>query len=1456
MSGDNTPPPTPKIEINSPFFLGPQDRPGDFITPARFNGENYDEWAGEIETALQARRKFGFLDGTITSPEPPCTQSDWTTIHAMLVSWIMNTIAPEVKITLSKYKDAKRLWDNLKERFALVNGPRIQQVKSAIARCEQTKTMTVASYYGKLTALWEELHTHEPLITCSCCNQCSAGRDHETRRANDMLHEFLMGLYTEFYGQIRSNILSQDPLPSLNRAYQLVVQDERVRTASARTEEKPEIVSFAVRTGGRGRGRVERPDKSKSFCTHCKKNGHEITQCFEKIGYPDWWEDRSRTDGGTGRGRQSSTTGRGRTGGNVIHANAAVTSIDGVPGRETLATPSTQLFSEDQWKALASVFGNLTLSNDRLSGKFNGNLWIIDTGASNHVTGNLSLLFDVKNIVCIVGLPDGKKVRAIKEGSVQLSNTITLNHVLYVPRLNCSLLSVSQLCDDLQSRVIFDSQKCAIQDQMRELIGMGSKRDGLYYFKEESLINTVKVDKEISDLVMWHNRMGHPSEKVVKLLAPVRNCRGSLNKACEVCFRAKNPRDSFPLSDSKSSRIFELVHVDLWGPYRHKSSCGARYFLTIVDDFSRAVWVYLLVDKTEVFKMFMSFIAMVERQFSQTIKIVRSDNGTEFNCLLDYFSASGILFQTSCVGTPQQNGRVERKHKHLLNVARALRFQANLPIYFWGESVLAAAHLINRTPSSVLSNHTPFEKLFGYSPFYNAIRVFGSLCFAHNQNSKGDKFESRSRKCIFVGYPFGKKGWKLYDLDTNDFFISRDVNFFEDIFPFSDTKASNLKPNTHFESDVEVHFDFADFPVDHHDTHVSPVSPHITNSNGDEPQPIEFPPMESVSTDPVATVENLETSNNHTTAVDLTNSQNDKLGRGMRTKTPSVLLRDYVTNKVVKESPSPGASSPPQHTSGTPFPMAHYISCDNFSQPYQKFLAAVITGDEPRSFKEAMKNDGWKQAMQEEIKALEDNGTWTLEHLPPGKRALGNQWVYRRKYHSSGALERLKARLVVFGNHQIEGLDYNETFAPVAKMATIRVFLAIAATKNWELHQMDVHNAFLHGDLDEEVYMKLPLGFESSDPNLVCRLRKSLYGLKQAPRCWFAKLVTALKGYGFLQSYSDYSLFTYAKDGIQLNVLVYVDDLIISGNHSVALRSFKAYLSDCFRMKDLGPLKYFLGIEVARSTSGLFLCQRKYTLDIITEAGLLGAKPATFPIEQNHKLGLATGAKLTDKESYRRLVGRLVYLSVTRPDLAYSVHILSQFMQEPRQEHWDAALRVVRYLKGTPGQGILLSADCDLSLQGWCDSDWASCPLTRRSLTGWLVFLGQSPISWKTKKQHTVSKSSAEAEYRAMAAITCELKWLKGLLLSLGVHHSKAIPLFCDSQSALHIARNPVYHERTKHIEVDCHFVRDAITKGLIDPSYVHTKAQLADIFTKALGKREFDILINKLGILNPHAPT
>ncbi|KAK3037888.1 hypothetical protein RJ639_032118 [Escallonia herrerae] len=275
------------------------------------------------------------------------------------------------------------------------------------------------------------------------------------------------------------------------------------------------------------------------------------------------------------------------------------------------------------------------------------------------------------------------------------------------------------------------------------------------------------------------------------------------------------------------------------------------------------------------------------------------------------------------------------------------------------------------------------------------------------------------------------------------------------------------------------------------------------------------------------------------------------------------------------------------------------------------------------------------------------------------------------------------------------------------------------------------------------------------------------------------KVPSVLKDY----SHVDHTLFTYWKGDVFLSVLVYVDDLILAGNNSTACSLFKKYLNDCFKLKNLGPLKYFLGIEAARGPRGLFLSQCKYALDILSESGLSASKPAAFPMEQNHGLALAGGPLLSDPGPYRRLIGRLVYLTITRPDICYVVHVLSQFMQSPRSQHWDAALRVLRYLKATPGQGLFLPADSPLQIYAFCDSDWASCPLTWRSITGYFVSLGNSPISWHTKKQPKVSRSSAEVEYRSMAVTTCELTWLKSFLLSLGVHHDRPMRLFCDNQA-------------------------------------------------------------------------
>jgi hypothetical protein len=511
--------------------------------------------------------------------------------------------------------------------------------------------------------------------------------------------------------------------------------------------------------------------------------------------------------------------------------------------------------------------------------------------------------------------------------------------------------------------------------------------------------------------------------------------------------------------------------------------------------------------------------------------------------------------------------------------------------------------------------------------------------------------------------------------------------------------------------------------------------------------------------------------------------------------------------------------------------------------------------EEPRTFSQAVKIPKWREAMQLEISALEKNNTWSLVSLPAHKRPIGCKWVYKIKHRSDGSIERYKARLVAKGFNQVEGLDYHDTFAPVAKHVTVRAVLSLAAIKGWSLQQLDVNNAFLQGDLDEEVYMMLPPGFARQGETKVCKLNKSIYGLKQASRQWFAKFSSTLLNAGFSQSMADYSLFILKQGDSLTFVLVYVDDIIISGNDNSAIQHVKHLLEKSFFIKDLGKLKYFLGIEVARSKKGIFLSQRKYTLDILKDTGLIGGRVSPFPMAQHLHLSSTDGTLLPDPSPYRRLVGRLIYLTVTRPDINYAVHVLSRFMHSPRTAHLDAAHQLVRYLKGSIGKGIFLSSSSSLTLKGYCDSDWAGCPETRRSTTGYCTFLGSSILSWKTKKQSTVSRSSAEAEYRSMATLTSELQWLKTLFSDLGVLHPSPIAMYCDNQAALHISNNPVFHERTKHIEIDCHFVRDKVQSKLITTRFVPSSDQLADVFTKPLGKDPFHSLISKLGVIHIHAP-
>jgi hypothetical protein len=491
--------------------------------------------------------------------------------------------------------------------------------------------------------------------------------------------------------------------------------------------------------------------------------------------------------------------------------------------------------------------------------------------------------------------------------------------------------------------------------------------------------------------------------------------------------------------------------------------------------------------------------------------------------------------------------------------------------------------------------------------------------------------------------------------------------------------------------------------------------------------------------------------------------------------------------------------------------------------------------------------------MDNEFDALIKNKTWHLVPPQKGNNIIDCKWVYKIKRKADGSLDRYKARLVAKGFKQRYGIDYEDTFSPVVKPATIRIVLSLAISRGWSLRQLDVQNAFLHGYLEEEVYMKQPPGYEDkTKPHYVCKLDKALYGLKQAPRAWYSRLSSKLQSLGFNSSKADTSLFYFNEENVNIFVLIYVDDIIVASSTHDAMASLLRQLGQEFALKDLGRLNYFLGIEVNHVHNGIILTQEKYASDLLKKVGMNNCKAVSTPLVVSEKLSASKGTPLgqNDSTQYRSIVGALQYLTLTRPDIAFPVNKVCQFLHCPTTDHWMAVKRILRYLKQSVKTGLKIERSSSSLITGFSDADWAGCLDDRRSTGGFAVFLGSNLISWSARKQPTVSRSSTEAEYKAVANTTAEIMWIQTLLHELGVQTPRAAKLWCDNIGAKYLSANPVFHARTKHIEVDYHFVRERVTQKLLEIDFISSKDQIADGFTKPLPARQLENFKHNLNLI------
>lgn len=1135
--------------------------------------------------------------------------------------------------------------------------------------------------------------------------------------------------------------------------------------------------------------------------------------------------------------------------------------FESTPGIMTVALPSKE--KEDG-------FAFMMYAEDRTE-QVGGNLkFVLDSGATEHLVNDLIFYKDYKQLKVPIKIAVAKKevcISATHVGNIEVLTNLghvgVLRGVLYAQEVPFNLLSVRRL-QEAGFSVIFNHNGEVIAKIGQKTILTGKRMNELYtlhFIVQNALLNgqaaIIRLDNKDK---LWHERLGHISKNKfnqmkIKLLAEDSNCLKEINpldSLCESCINGKQTRLPFAKIKNKShiQRPLFNVHSDVCGPITPSTIDGKNYFVNFIDEYTHYTVTYLMTHKSEVITYFKDYVEKSESHFSLKVVHLYCDNGGEYLSadMKEFCHQKGITYHLTVPYTPQQNSVAERMNRTLTEKARAMVHSAGLNKRFWGEAVLTATYLVNVIPSKAIKvEKTPYELWHNKKPKLKYLRVFGCTAYVHNKTRK-HKFDDKSIKGILVGYV--PNGYKIYIANTRKFIVARDIIFDElkfetsrkelddtieidrylgdntdDLVPNISTEEFSVTGGAGEKSVKEIH-------PGKTDKIINKYNQTLKNKQGvtDECIPINTSTLES------------EGQGQTSPARDVPEPDDENLSYPSSSK---VRKRDKIQD--VKRSERLKTK-----------PSISYKDRDLEINSYNILNIQVLDEVIPTCYQEIAKNQNrvkWEKAVEEELNSLIQNKTWALVQKPKNVNIVDSKWVFTIKHDKNGNLTKYKARLVARGFNQLYKLDYDETFAPVARISTLRCLLAFANQYKLLIHQMDVKTAFLNGDLKEDIFMKVPDGIDIKNVNIVCKLNKSLYGLKQSARCWNECFDKTLKQHGFINSSVDRCLYLQNNGHINKNiyVILYVDDVVIVTRETDTMYAFKDFLMNKFQMVDLKEINFFLGIRIQRSECEISLDQTTYLKSVLRKYNMSECNAVSTPLPPKLNYD-ALESDVDCGAPCRNLIGCLLYAMLcTRPDLCISLNILSKYQSKSNKELWQSLKRVLRYIKGTI-EIKLIYKRCDFveKLIGYVDADWATDETDRRSTTGYVFkMFDNCTVTWNTKRQSSVAASSTEAEYMALFEAVKEALWLKSLLKGIQIQILHPIILFEDNQSCIAIATNPTNHKRSKHIDIKYHFTREQVENKMICLKYVSTGNQEADLFTKSLPAPRFKELRCKLGLLD-----